>query len=931
VTRANGLLERESVLGAATRVLDQVRHGRSNALFTVAEAGLGKTTILDYTCHVARESGFSVGFGRGEMMETSLPFGLLGQVLGQLGGEDVLHSEDSESLGTDRGRLFYAARRWLENFSSEPVLVALDDLHWSDPDSLALLSFLSRRLTPLPVAIIGTLRPWPPLGLQVISGLAHDSYASIEHLRPLSKKSAGVLLTNRVQRKVSDAEVRHAWEATAGNPLLLEQVALAIGRGEDVPQSARGGRRDALEELLLARFAGLPSAGMRCAQAGAVLGVGFRPEVAVRLAELTESESDAALDALFRSGLVREGSENGVDFVHPLFRQALYDDLGPPIRTRLHGRAFRLLAELGRDAEAAEHAIQADLVGDAAAVRVLELVGRAARRTGAPESAARLLEAAVNLSSYTTPELLFELAEAMVAAGRPREAVGVCERALDLDDVAPMTRARTLRALAQAFVFMGVFDAAATRVDECVELARDIEPTFAAETLLAYVSVLWHANGPAQALVAAGNARQIAQAGGAVVQRQADIGWAVAALEAGDSSGVEVSEAAAKAEEVELSSGSRPRFWDAGSALASYASVAKYMERLAESEHFYRLHLHLAEQLGIVQEEVWAAVGCTDTLIRRLNLGEALVLTERCVDLSDLIPLATPFAGVQRVIVLLLMGRLEESDAWQVRMEPIVTRLGAWWPSLWLSYARAWRWLSEGRFAEACELYAEMEATADRVGIGEPGIVTWGGHAIAAYVGCGRENDALRLITSLEERAERLPRHWPRIAAITGRARLAESAAEMNEADRGFQTALDLHHKADLPLERLQTLLEYGRFLRRTGRLERSRKLLNQAVNLGESTGAAWLANQSRDELRAAGGRRRRRNEDPRRLTSQEDRVAALAATGATNRDIANQLYLSVSTIETHLERIYAKLGIRSRRELMTMTIPADSRPKDSE
>jgi ATP/maltotriose-dependent transcriptional regulator MalT len=929
VTRAEGLLERQSVLDAAARLLDQVRDGGSGALFTVAEAGLGKTTALEYTCRLARESGFAVGLGRGEMMEASLPFGLLGQVFGQLGGGGVLDGDGSDPFGTDRGGMFYAARRWLESSASTPVLMAFDDLHWSDPDSLALLSFLTRRLVPLPVAIVGTLRPWPPSGLVVASGLAHDGYASIERLGPLTRTSAGVLLADRVRRKVSDVEVQQAWVATAGNPLLLEQVALAVGRGEDVPQSAEAGRGEVVEELLLARFAGLPAAGMRCAQAAAVLGVGFRPEFAVRLAELNESEADAALDALHRSGLVRQGSESGVDFVHPLFRQALYDDLGPPTRTRLHGRAFRLLAEQGLDAEAAEHAIQADLVGDVEAVGVLERVGRAARRNGAPESAARLLQAAVNLSTGTPPELLFELAEAMVAAGQPREAVGVCERVLDLEGLAPMTRARTLRALTQAFVFMGVFDAAATRIQECVELAAGIDPTFAAETLLAYVSVLWHAQGPAQALIATGQAREIAMAGSAVVQRQADIAWAGAALEAGDPSGVRASEAAAKAEEIELSSGSRPRFWDAGSALASYASVAKHMERLAESEHFYRLHLQLAEQLGVVQEEAWAAVGCTDTLIRRLRLDEALVLIERCVDLSDLIPLTAPFSGVQRVITLLLMGRLEESGDWQARVEPTVTQLGAWWPSLWLSYARGWRLLSEGRFIQACQLYAEMEATTTRVGIGLPGIVTWGGHAVAAYVGCGQEVDALRLIAALEECAERVPCLWPRIAATTGRARLAESAADQHEADRLFQQALDLHQQVDLPLERLQTLLEYGKFLRRAGLLERSRKLLTQAVDLGESTGATWLANQSRDELRVAGGRRRRRNEDPRHLTSQEERVAALAATGATNRDIAQQLYLSVSTIETHLERIYNKLGIRSRRELMTKSIPDHSPPNN--
>jgi ATP/maltotriose-dependent transcriptional regulator MalT len=916
------------MLSEAARLLAQARLGRAGALFVLAEAGLGKTTALDYTCELAYESGFSVGVGRGETMETSLPFGLLVQAFGHLGGEEVLAGEDSEPQGPDRrGGLFYAARRWLESRATEPLLLALDDLHWADPDSLALLSFLSRRLAPLPVAVIGTLRPWPPSAQAVAAGLAHDGYASIERLGPLTKTSAGVLLHNRVGRQLTDVDVQQAWDVTAGNPLLLEQVALAVCRGEHIPRSAEASQGDVLEELLLARFGGLPAAVMRCAQAAAVLGVRFRPQLAGQVAQLDERDADSALDALGRSGLFREAQGGGADFVHPLFRQALYDDLGGAIRTRLHARAFRILAEQGLEAEAAEHAIHADLVGDIKAIGVLERVGRAARRTGAHESAVRLLQAAVGLSRRSTSELLLELAEALVAAGRPREAVDISERVLDRADLVPMTKARALRALAQAFVFLGAFDAAAMRVEECVELGSDIDPTFVAQTLLAYGSVVWNSAGPAQALSVTSQARQVAQACGARVRRQVDVAWAVAALETGDPSGLKLSEAAARTEEAELASGARPNFWDAGSALAAYASAAKHVERLAESEHFYRLHLQLAEQLGVVQEEAWAAVGCTDTLIRRLGLDDALALIERCADLSDLIPLAGPFGAVQRVVVLFLMGRLDESDDWQARIEPVIAGLGAWWPSLWLSYARGWRWLSEGRFAEACELYAEMEVTTARVGIGEPGIVPWASHAIAAYVGCGRDSDARRLISWLEHCGATLPCLWPRIAVATGRARLAESAGEHDGADRLFLDALELHGEVDLPLERLQTLLEYGKFVRRAGQPERSRKFLAQAVQLGESTGAAWLAGQSRDELRVAGGRRRRRLEDPQRLTSQEERVAALAATGATNRDIARQLYLSVSTIETHLERIYTKLGIRSRRELMAMPNHPDPKP----
>jgi hypothetical protein len=177
-------------------------------------------------------------------------------------------------------------------------------------------------------------------------------------------------------------------------------------------------------------------------------------------------------------------------------------------------------------------------------------------------------------------------------------------------------------------------------------------------------------------------------------------------------------------------------------ALVTYGEAFKYVARLVDSERVYRLALTAAEKLGIADEQAFIAIACADALIRRLCLDDALQLIERCAKLSDLAPLAEPFAGAGRALVFLLMGRLEESEAVRGQVEPVVTALGIWSASLWLSYTRAWRLLSEGRLAEACELYAEMVATTSKVGIGEPCVVPWAGHAIAAYIGCGREDDA---------------------------------------------------------------------------------------------------------------------------------------------------------------------------------------------
>jgi ATP/maltotriose-dependent transcriptional regulator MalT len=909
------LLERDSVQAAVAGLVRGARSGRAGALFVVGEAGIGKTAVLDHARALAGEHGFRVGAGHGEAMEATLPFGLMAQVLTGLGG-DALDGPGVVPAGPDaRAARFYAVWRWLEQSASDPVLFAIDDLHWSDADSLALLSFLCRRLAGLPAAVIATLRPWPQEAHLAAAGLAHDGRASIERLAPLSRPGVAALLTARSGRHVSEAEIDRAAEVTAGNPLLLEQVALTLAQGLGIARLA--GWRGHPEQLLLTRFAGVPAAGLGCARAAAVLGTRFRPELAVALADLDRRHGDQALDALERSGLVRASRAGGAEFAHPLFRQALYDDLGESLRARLHAQAFSLLAERGLNDEAAEHAMKAGLAGDSAAISVLTNAGRAARARGATATALSLLESAAALAgSHAGAELLCDLAEMMAAGGRPADAAGVCERLLERPGLAIMVRARALRAHAQALTYLGAIPAGRRRIDECVDLAEAANPAFAVDTLLASSLVSWIVTGPSAAIAVTRRARDIARSCDDAVRRSADAAWALSALETGDAGGVEICQAAARAAEADLAGEQAARVLAGSGALHSYATAARYLDRLSESEHYYRARLCMAEDLGLAEAEASALVGCIDTLMRRLRLADAFAMAERCAILADLVPLAGPFAEIARVNLLLLMGRLEEFDQAVKRAEPVVAAIGAWCATLYLWYGQGWRCLSEGRLAQACALYEQIEATTARVGLREPCEVPWAVHAVAAYIRSGRPGDAWRVMSWLEDCGQSLPCRWPRLAALLGRAVVADAQGDRTLADELFRQAMQIERQVDIPLQRIQTLLEYGRFLRRSGQPLRARPLLAQAAELGESSGADWLAAQARQELRAAGGRRRRKNGDPSRLTPQEERVAALAATGATNAEIARQLYVSVSTVETHLEHVFAKLTIASRRQL---------------
>jgi DNA-binding CsgD family transcriptional regulator len=204
------------------------------------------------------------------------------------------------------------------------------------------------------------------------------------------------------------------------------------------------------------------------------------------------------------------------------------------------------------------------------------------------------------------------------------------------------------------------------------------------------------------------------------------------------------------------------------------------------------------------------------------------------------------------------------------------------------------------------------------MGIAEPCAVPWARHALISYLASKRFDNARRVIDWLERGAARLPCRWPRIAAAIGRAGLAETGGNTQVADTHYQQALDLHRQVELPVEHIETLLGYGTFLRRRGQRVQARSHLAQAIDIAEKCQATWPANRARAELAIAGGRRRRANQDPTQLTGQEQRVARLAAAGHSNKAIAGQLFLSAKTIDHHLVQVYTKLGITSRRQLMT-------------
>jgi DNA-binding CsgD family transcriptional regulator len=298
------------------------------------------------------------------------------------------------------------------------------------------------------------------------------------------------------------------------------------------------------------------------------------------------------------------------------------------------------------------------------------------------------------------------------------------------------------------------------------------------------------------------------------------------------------------------------------------------------------------------------------------RLTEALELSDRASELTDLVPLGATHNAVVRFFTLLHLDRPAEAGECCRQLEALLDERDEGIARVWLLHLQGITHLGLGRPEAAATEYRRAEALSERLGIGEPCVVPWAGRAVIAFARAGREEDATRLLGWLDDCAARLPCRYPAVAAAFGRAELAILHTDHDGSERHYRHALGLHDDAELSMERTSTLLAYGNMLRQNGRPSQARRILAEALEAAEAMGAPALARYAREDLAAAGGRRRRRTVDGS-LTPQELRIARLAKAGYSRRDIAEQLTLSEATVRTHLQHIYTKLDIHSARELM--------------
>ena len=915
---AEAVIGREQERDAIEAFLAQAELG-PRAVVLSGEPGIGKTVLWEAGLENARGRFGSILTCRGVEAEASLSFAGLSELLG-----DVL-DDVAASLAPPRRHALEVALLLAEPGETAPdphaiglavldvlralaehgpVLVALDDLQWLDPASAGALQIAFRRLREEPIGLLATLR----LGPEMASPVELERSFPNERLTvgPLTLAAVHRLLEERLGLELTRPELARVQEATAGNPFFALELGRELVRTNTRPAPGQPLRvPESLSELLGGRLARLPGETLDVLLLVAALA---RPTV--DLVAATYGERDRVLEALQTAAddSVVELDEAAVRFTHPLLGSICYGRAPLWKRRAVHGALAGAVSDIE---ERARHMALAAAGPDRAAASHLETASDQAAARGAPGAAAELAELAAELTvddpalartrrfraaclhrnagdveqavtmleellgeapaGLERADILFELAVSQ--ARGPRASIELCDAALAhaVGDDTRSARILALRAgvrLLEADAVGALADAHAA-VDKA-ELGGD--PTVLAISL-AYAG---------QAETYHGEATSGLLERGVEIEERLGLAldWNYSPtfvlgrrlMRFG-----ETDRARSIFEGVESDAASRGDEITRVMALWSLTLVEWMAGRWSIALEHAGAAYELTEQTQHAHARHW--VGRAKALLEA-DLG---LVEEARASIEEVMTLADDMAyEVFAILTLGVLGRLE---------------------------------LELGNTQTAADNLRDLPGRLLAGGINDPAVQVWP-DAVEALVAVGELERARSYLDAYETHAERLSSPFARAGAARCRGLLIAADGDAPGALSAFERSLA--DAAPFPLERGRTLLCLGMVQRRAQQRKAARDALEQALAIFEELGARLWAEKAHAELRRISGRAPASEE----LTETERRVAQLAAGGRTNKEIAAELFMGVSTAEAHLSRVYRKLGVR-RTELAARLAPS--------
>jgi DNA-binding CsgD family transcriptional regulator len=942
------LVERATELGVLAQVLNATKSGTGGLVLVVGPAGIGKTSLLAEAARLGCETGLRPCLSRGIELEQELAFGVVRQLL-----EPVLQEHPH------RARLFAGAAApaapivgqvtapdsaIVGNFAvlhglywlvanlcrARPHLLVVDDLQWADRATLRYLTYLQPRLSELPLAIVAALRPHEPnTEHHLIDLLATDPAAMLLHPQALSASGTAEVVNDMLHTTADPRFLTACHAATAGNPLLLHQLAEAIA-DDGLPATADNAERVAqlvprqLGALIGQRLAQLSPDCEALANAVAVLGDDVPLHHAATLAGLGPQRAAQAAGQL-RQVQVLDETPTGfaghatapLRFVHPLVRAAVYDRIDPAARLRAHAAAVtQLIGDPTSDPErTAAHLLRVPLTGDPDTIATLRQAAKQASVRGAPDTALSYLQRA--LDEPMTQPARADLEE---EAGRTAQAMDNATAATHLARAHelvtdPVRQACIAQLLGNLYLQMYRLDEAAATWRRGLavlpqghdDIARHM---YAGLLNAAVIGVL-----DEETLELADRLGRLPfhdSLGGRALE--ATLGG-IAMMRCEPGALEHARRAMADGMMLELIPGESPV------PVAWFVQVYSDDPEAAES---LDTGVAQAYRRGAVKDLTAALTSRAVDRLRRGDLAGAETDGRECARAVDASHGGTPrpLIGAYLAETLLEQGRHTEAQAtldWIGLPDP-PPRTGM---VAIVQLAQARLRHADGHPHEALATALAAGQRVLELGGDNPSWVSWRSEAALCLHELSRDAEARELMA--EELS--LARRWTHPLALGRALRVAGAVRRPADLDL-LREAVSVLEPSTARLEHAKALVELGCALRRAGQRDEAKSLLARGLDLAHHCGAAPLAQHANAELRATGARPRRPHlTGAQALTPSELRVAELAATGHTNRDIAQQLFITVKTVEIHLANTYRKLGITRRHDLSSQlrtASPAD-------
>ena len=902
---------READCARIDELLDRARQGRSAALVLRGETGLGKSALLDYAAEQAE--GMTVVRAMGVEYEAELEFsGLLELLRPLLAHLPEIPPQQAEALQSalglgeprpyDRFTICAATLSLIVAAAEEsPLLILVDDAHWLDLATDDALLFSAKRLVADSVAILLAVRDD---GARTFAAPALDQH----ELGALGPADAAVVLAGEESRAVAPEVARELSEATEGNPLALVELGSSLSAEqlaghEPLPDPVPAG--PTLERAFAWRAEALAPEARR---ALVVAAVSISDDVETIAAALESLGLDrGSLEQAEDAGLLSI-ADGRLRFRYSLLRSAIFHSAAPSERREAH-RALADALRLRDDVERfAWHLAGAAIGADEEAAVALEEAARRARDRSGYAAAAAALERAANLTADddARPRRLYAAADAALSAGRADHALALLAEPLQQED--PRLRAAALRLQGRIEYLAGHPREAGALLVKASRLLEELDPELAAEISTEACSArLGLAD--AKGMVAAAE-RAEALAAGITDPALRDVvtltrGWVLCYVGRSEEGVQLLEQTVDSAQCAELDP-------------LGLMRISGALEWLDRSRDAYRHASHDVERarrngaIGLLPyllyQQAWHAA-------RAGLLSEGRAAASEGLGLAQELGLRLPRLQALLVLASITARQGSESEclACADEVRGPLEESGLVGYLMWLDHSLGLLAIGRSRPEDAIRELTAAARSLDSFGTHSRGIVP---HAELAelHARAGNVPDAEGELAAHEGS------HEPQ--SPVGRATAARARALLasdEEFEQAFADALAIHEGSDDRWALARTELAFGERLRRAGRKQDARERLREAMETFEQQGAEAWVERARAELRASGETlRRRRSWEEEELTPQELQIALHVARGMTNREVGAALFLSHKTIEFHLGRIYRKLDLHSRAELIS-------------